>query len=414
MATEGLGALRDVPYMGVIYVVAEASKLGYHGDHPDWCNLGQGMPEVGDLPGAPERIARVAIDPRDHAYGPVAGIPELREAVAEMYNRWYRRGLPSRYRAENVAIAAGGRLGLTRAIWSLAAGRLGYFTPDYTAYEDLLGGVPRVHCHHIALEPEDGFAIAPERLGREMAGNGLGALLVSNPCNPTGRVIRDRELSDWLALARAGNVTLLLDEYYSHFVWNGPAPVSAAAAVEDVDRDPVLLFDGLTKNFRYPGWRVGWTIGPRRMIEALTAAGSALDGGASRWEQRAVLPIVEPDRAERETGAMRAAFRPKGELLRARLEKAGLRFASPIEGTFYGWASVEDLPPPLDRGSGFFREALKRQVITVPGEFFDVNPGKTRPGPSRLERFVRFSFGAPAAVVERGLGRIDEMIAAAR
>jgi aspartate/methionine/tyrosine aminotransferase len=80
------GPLRDVPYMGVIYVVAEAAKLGYYGEHPDWCNLGQGMPEVGPLPGAPGRIENIAIHPDDHAYGPVAGLTELREAVAVLYN----------------------------------------------------------------------------------------------------------------------------------------------------------------------------------------------------------------------------------------------------------------------------------------------------------------------------------------
>src|SRR4029079_12130329 len=115
-----LGALRDVPYMGVIYVVAEAAKLGYHCDHPEWCNLGQGMPEVGPLPSAPERLTRVAIDVRDHAYGPVAGIGERREAVAELSNRWFRKGMASRYTADNVAISAGGRAGLTRAVWALA------------------------------------------------------------------------------------------------------------------------------------------------------------------------------------------------------------------------------------------------------------------------------------------------------
>jgi hypothetical protein len=57
------GALRDIPYMGVIYVVAEAAKLGYRAEDPDWCNLGQGQPEVGPLPSAPERPSSIAIAP---------------------------------------------------------------------------------------------------------------------------------------------------------------------------------------------------------------------------------------------------------------------------------------------------------------------------------------------------------------
>ncbi len=399
--------------MGVIYVVAEAEKLGYHSENPDWVNLGQGMPEVGPLPGAPPRVSRVEIEPRDHAYGPVAGIRELREAVADLYNAWFRKGKRSRYAPENVAISAGGRLGLLRAVWALGEPNLGYFTPDYPAYEDYLTGVPRVSPVHIPLAAEDGFAIEPAALAREVEARGLGALLVSNPCNPTGRVVRDRELAAWVGLARERGVTLLLDEFYSHYVWDGAAPVSAAAHVEDVDEDGAVIVDGLTKGYRYPGWRIGWTLGPRKVIETLTRSGSAVDGGPPRWLQKAVIPLVEPVRARRETDATRAAFRPKRDLTVERLRGMGLRMPREPEGTFYAWASVEDLPPPLDDGFSFFRAALERKVMTVPGVFFDVNPGKRRPGTSRLRQYLRFSYGAPIDAVRKGLDRLGEMVAEA-
>ncbi len=401
-----LGPLRDVPYMGVIFVVAEAAKLGYYGEHPDWCNLGQGMPEVGPLPGAPDRVTNITIAPDDHAYGPVAGLAELRAAVATLYNRQFRRGMKSQYTAANVAITAGGRLALTRAVWALGKIKIGYFTPDYTAYEDLLGGIPRVSPFHIPLRIEDGFAISVENLESTILQNGLDCLLLSNPCNPTGRVIRDDELKGWIALARRHRTALVLDEFYSHFVWNGPAPVSAAACIEDVDNDPVMVIDGLTKNYRYPGWRVGWTLGPSEWIETLTRSGSAIDGGAPRWLQRASVPLVEPGHASRETEAMRAAFKLKRDFMLQHLKEIGVLFPRDPEGTFYCWGSVEKLPPPLNHGFQFFREALKEQVITVPGEFFDVNPGKQRKDPPRLHSYVRFSFGAPMPVVEKGMERL--------
>ena len=72
---------------------------------------------------------------------------------------------------------------------------------------------------------------------------------------------------------------------------------SAARYVEDVDRDPVVIFDGLTKNWRYPGWRVTWTVGPREVIEAVASAGSFLDGGGSRPLQRAAIPLLDAGRA---------------------------------------------------------------------------------------------------------------------
>jgi len=129
--------MREVPYMGVIFVVDEAHKRGFWNGNPEWSNLGQGQPEVGELPGAPPRLSRIDLPPQDHAYGRLEGIDELREAVAEHYNRIYRRGMKSRYTAENVCIAGGGRLALTRAMAALDGVVTGYQLPDYTAYEDM-------------------------------------------------------------------------------------------------------------------------------------------------------------------------------------------------------------------------------------------------------------------------------------
>ena len=111
--------------MGVIHVVAEAMKLGFVNGHPDWCNLGQGQPEVGEIEGAPQRLATFTVEPSDHAYGPVNGTLELRSPIARHYNRLYRSGKRSQYTADNVAIASGGRLVLTRLFAALGPVRLG-------------------------------------------------------------------------------------------------------------------------------------------------------------------------------------------------------------------------------------------------------------------------------------------------
>jgi len=72
------------------------------------------------------------------------------------------------------------------------------------------------------------------------------------------------------------------------------------------------------------------------------------------------------------------------------------------------------LPPPLSDGMGFFRAALAKKVITVPGEFFDVNPGKRRAGSrSRFRHHVRFSFGPGRPTLERALDRLERLVAAA-
>ena len=259
-------AFRAVPRTGVIYVTSEAHKLGYRSSDPAWCNLGQGQPETGDLPGAPPRMHEVAVRVDDQEYAPVPGLWELREAVASLYNRLFRKGLPSQYSAENVSICGGGRAALTRAAASLGHINLGHFLPDYTAYEELLDVFKAFTAIPILLEGERGYAFTPEDLKKEIQGRGLSALLLSNPCNPTGKLVQGEELSRWVRTAREQDCSLLIDEFYSHYIWTGrpgQLPIeSAARYVEDVNRDPVVLFDGLTKNWRYPGWRVTWAVGP--------------------------------------------------------------------------------------------------------------------------------------------------------
>src|SRR6266545_3148986 len=110
---------RSVPRTGVIYVTTEAAKLGFSPASADWCNLGQGQPETGPLPGAPARIEGLSINPNDQEYAPVPGLWELREAIASLYNSLYRRGLPSQYSAENVSVSGGGRVALIRAAAAL-------------------------------------------------------------------------------------------------------------------------------------------------------------------------------------------------------------------------------------------------------------------------------------------------------
>ena len=419
MKADGATAFRSVPRTGVIYVTTEAVRRGYDGHDPAWCNLGQGQPETGELEGAPPRVESVVIDPGDRDYAPVGGIDELREAVAAMYNRLYRRGMPSQYTAANVAICGGGRAALTRAAAALGRVNLGHFLPDYTAYEELLDIFRAFTAIPILLEPERGYAFRPEDLHREVAGRGLSALLVSNPCNPTGKLISGEELAGWVSVSRQLDCALLLDEFYSHYVWThvpGELPLeSAARYVEDVDRDPVVLFDGLTKNWRYPGWRVAWTVGPRAVIEAVTSAGSFLDGGGSRPLQRAAVALLEPDVVEAETRAVHEAFRRKRSWFINRLSEIGVDFDRPPEGTFYAWGNLSRLPPPLDDGMGLFERALEQKVITVPGVFFDVNPGKRRSQQvSRFHSYTRFSFGPPQPVLEAACDRLEALVKAAR
>jgi aspartate/methionine/tyrosine aminotransferase len=410
------GAFRSVPRTGVIYVTSEAERAGYRPGDKEWCNLGQGQPETGPLPGAPERVTSASFTVDELEYAPVAGLWEVREAVASMYNQLFRRGLPSQYSAENVAISGGGRVSIMRACAAMGSINLGHFLPDYTAYEELLDVFRRFTPIPILLDPEQGYDFSIEQLRKEILGRGLGALLMSNPCNPTGKAVLGPELRAWVAMARELDCTLLMDEFYSHYVWReGPALMSAAEFVEDVDRDPVVIFDGLTKNWRYPGWRVTWTIGPKKAIEAVSSAGSFLDGGGSRPMQRAALEVLTADHAQKEAQALRAAFRQKRDKMLDGLRSVGVRFEREPDGTFYAWGNLSGLPEGLRTGPELFRAALEKKVIVVPGQFFDVDPGQRRMGrPSRFGSYARFSFGPSSDVIERAVERLKQVVAARR
>ncbi|WP_426245014.1 pyridoxal phosphate-dependent aminotransferase [Nocardioides sp. LHG3406-4] len=423
-ASPQLGPFREVPYMGVIFVVAEAEKRGFVNGHPDWSNLGQGQPEVGEMEGSPPRISELEMAPLDHAYGPLEGTPELRQAIADHYNRLFRQGKASQYGPENVAVAQGGRLALSRALAALDGVNVGYQVPDYTAYEDMFTAhMSRLTPMPVPVHEDSGFLLTPAQIERAVDDLGLSAFLVSNPCNPTGRYLDQAALREIAQLAKTSGCAMLLDEFYSHFIYTkgengdwgpGDGPVSIASEIDDVDTDQVIIFDGLTKNYRYPGWRLGWILGPPAIISTVARVASSLDGGTSKLAQRAAMAALEPGVADQETTALRKVFVEKRNLMVSRLRDMGVRFAGEPDSTFYVWGSLEDLPEPLNDPMTFFWRALDRKVMTVPGKFFGVNPGQRRRGPSTYDNWMRFSFGPPMDNVIQGLDRLSAMVDEAR
>lgn len=410
--------VRYVPYMGVIWTVNEASKLGFYNGHPDWCNVGQGQPEVGTIDGAPDRIESLKLQPSDAAYGPVGGTLEVREAIADWVNRTYRKGM-SQYTAENVSFACGGRLALTRLYSIFKDGaRIAYKNPDYTAYEDYLYPL-RHNCELIELraEEKDGFTVPVERFENFMHDVRPNAFVFSNPCNPTGQVIKDEAMDRYIEAARKENCLLGADEFYATFSYNedgSPAEkaVSALPYVKDINRDPVIVFDGLTKGFRYPGWRAGWAIGPKYLIEMINRAASAVDGGPSRMVQRGVIEELAEGHAEAELLATRKEFAVKRKMMMEGLAELGIHTpANQPLGTFYLWASIENLPGKLSDADYFFHACLQKKVITVPGHFFDVRPFRVRPTNEPYRHWVRFSYGPNRQTIKTALERIAQVIA---
>lgn len=413
METESIPGFRQVPRTGVIYVMHESAKHGFVYGHPEWANLGQGSPESGPLANAPDRITNFEIATGSHAYGPVEGDRMLRQKVAELYNELFRKDKESKYTWENVSIAGGGRLALTRVVAALDNINLGHFIPDYTAYEELLSGFKTFIPIPILLDSGAGYKINQATLKHEIMGHGFNAVLMSNPANPTGQLAEGNELKAWVRTARDLRCAMIIDEFYSHYIYTGSPSdckiVSAAAYVEDVNKDPIIIVDGLTKNWRYPGWRLSWTLGPKSVIESIASAGSFLDGGANHPFQHQAIQLLDPEVTLRETRAIQEVFRQKRDFVLERITSMGIEVESDPEGAFYVWANLSKLPAPLNDGLEFFRAGLDYKVITVPGVFFDVNPGRRRPK-ARYQHYARISFGPEMATLERGMDALEKMI----
>jgi aspartate/methionine/tyrosine aminotransferase len=164
------------------------------------------------------RLSDIHFEPADHAYGPVGGTDALRQAVADHYNRLFRRGKASQYGKENVAVADGGRLVLSRVFAALSSVKLAYKVPDYTAYEDMIGlHLPRLSPVMLRAGVDDRFSIPAAHLEAEVVRQGIQAFVFSNPCNPTGQVVSGDELAGYVRVAREHDCTLICDEFYSHF-----------------------------------------------------------------------------------------------------------------------------------------------------------------------------------------------------
>ncbi|CAO3634144.1 unnamed protein product [Mucor hiemalis] len=360
-----------------------------------------------------ERPRSIDIPEEAYEYAPTSGIKELRSAVANLYNEVYRKDKESKYTYANVCIVPGGRAGLTRVAAAIGDINLGYFLPEYTAYEQMLSVFKRFVPIPTALEEESNYHISTDTMRKEIKGRGLGVVVASNPRNPTGQVIQGEELREFVDIAREKHATFVMDEFYSAYIYDGEEgkTVSISEYVDDVNQDPIIIIDGMTKNFRMPGWRVCWIVGPESVISSMESCGSFLEGGANHPLQLAAIPFLDPQNFKTEAKSLQHHFKAKRDFVLERLAQIGLKVKVIPNATFYIWLDLCHLPEPINTGLNFFEECLKEKVIVVPGIFFDVNPAHRRElFESPCHHFVRLSFGPPLDQLKLGLDNIERVI----
>ncbi|KAI9890321.1 MAG: hypothetical protein M1814_004231 [Vezdaea aestivalis] len=398
---------------GVVWCTERAYEHGFMEDPGSWANLGQGAPEAGDgIPGSFERPKTINVTEDGREYGPTAGIKSLRAAVANLYNVEHRAGKESQYTWENVCIVPGGRAGLIRIAAVLGNAYLGFFIPDYTAYNEMLSLFKNFAAIPTPLSAGDGYTLHPDKIAEEIF-RGTSVILTSNPRNPTGEVVTNPALAEIQDICR-DRCTLIMDEFYGGYNYTSGCDgttISAADNVHDVDEDSVLIIDGLTKRFRLPGWRVAWIVGPKEFINAIGSCGSYLDGGTNVPFQEASVAMLEPKLVRREMVALQTHFMAKRDYVIGRLEAVGFKFPRIPNSTFYIWLDLSGLPDAISDGLSFFEECLKEKVIVVVGIHFDLNPSRRRDlFDSPCHHFVRLSYGPKMEVLKKGLDAIERVV----
>ncbi|RPA82780.1 aminotransferase, classes I and II [Ascobolus immersus RN42] len=406
---------------GVIWATDQAAAKGYYDEPHLWGNLGQGAPETTPISadGKDEPIPRptsVDMTSDDLEYGPVAGLKELRAAVAKLYNEDHRQGMESQYTWENVCIVPGGRAGLVRIGAVLGNVYVGFYIPDYSAYSDMLGTFKNFSAVPTPLDRDDNYHLTPEIVEGDLK-RGTAVFLASNPRNPTGNVSRDEELERIHNSCR-GKATLVMDEFYSGYQYTTNCDgrtISSAKYVQDVNKDDVLIVDGMTKRFRLPGWRVCWVLGPKDFIHSLSSSGSFLDGGANVPLQKAAIEMLEPQRVRKQMAFLQRHFMTKRDFVVGRLREIGFTIKTPPEATFYIWLDLSGLPSKINNGLTFFEACLEEKVIVVPGIFFDLNPAHRRDlFDSPCHHYVRLSYGPKMETLKRAMDGIERVVKKAK
>ena len=265
--------------------------------------------------------------------------------MAGLYNQLFRRGMKSQYSAENVCIAGGGRVAVMRACAAIAPIHLGHFLPDYTAYEELLDVFRRFLPIPILLDPKHAYEFTREELEEEILGRGLSAILASNPCNPTGKVVQGDALASWVETARDLNCALLLDEFYSHYVWTETNRSSARRSTSKTST-------GSDRRVRRAHEELAVPRLPRE-LDRRPEAGHRVGrerGLVPRWRRgRADAARRDRPRAGRADArrdeAVHDEFKKKRDFLVEGLKDIGVKFDLEPQGTFYAWGDLSGLPP---------------------------------------------------------------------
>jgi N-succinyldiaminopimelate aminotransferase len=354
-------------------------------------NLGQGFPDVD----GPREVAQAAADAilqgRGNQYPPGPGIPELRQAIADHQQRFYRLSFDP---ATDVLVTAGATEAVAAALLALVepGDEVIAFEPYYDSYAAcvaLAGGV-RVP---VTLRAPD-FRPDLDAL-RAAVTPRTRLILLNSPHNPTGSVFSRAELTQIAELACEHDLLVISDEVYEHMIYAGQhVPIGSLPGM----RERTVSISSAGKTFSFTGWKIGWITGSAEMVTAVREVKQFLtfvNGGPFQYAIAAALAM--PDAYYT---AIAADLKVKRDLLCAGLAEAGFEAYRPA-GTYFLTTDIRPLGEP--DGVAFCRELPHRAgVVAIPSAVFYDHPeaGRTQ---------VRFAFCKRTEVLTEALARLSRI-----
>ena len=370
-------------------VLNEKEKLVARGI--DVADFGPGEP---DFP-TPEHIKRAAIraiEENKTKYTAAGGIMALRQAAVE----WHAKYLGTHYEAKECVINVGGKHSLFNVIHALinSGDEVLILAPYWVSYPDMVkcaDGTPVI----VETDAKNGF-IARAAVIEKAITPKTKMVIVNSPSNPTGAVIPEDEFAKILEVAIKHNIALLSDECYSHFVYGKARPFSIASLPDA--KDHVIISGSLSKTFAMTGWRMGYTLAPQPVADAVLKLQSQSTSNPTSIAQYAALEALR--------GGMESTEKMIGEFAKRRSRIiAGLREIPGVtchepDGSFYVFPNVAAAAPGVNTVQ-LAKELLEQaHVAVIPGDAFGA-PG-----------YLRISYATSMETIEEGLRRLNRFFRA--
>jgi aspartate/methionine/tyrosine aminotransferase len=381
--------MREIAPFRVMEILARARALEAQGR--DLVHMEIGEPDFVSPPPVIEAAAAALHAGKTH-YTPAAGLPALREAIADYYRARFCVDVDPRRII--VTPGASGALQLVLGVLVNPGERVLVTDPGYPCNRhmvSLFGGLPV----SIPVEAAQGYAVTPQALGAALAG-GARALMLASPANPTGNVIDLDELQALNGVLQAsGDGVLICDEIYQGLQYDSD-PQTALALGDD----NIVVINSFSKFFGMTGWRVGWVVAPEVMIEPMERLAQNIFLAAPTPAQHAALAAFSKPSME-VLEQRRGEFQQRRDYLYAAVAELGFGLAARPPGAFYLYAGVERF---TDDSLRFARDLLERAGVAItPGLDF---------GTHQAQRHVRFAYTTALARLEVGVERLRDFLRA--